>query len=633
MLQPSCVPSGGSGSIGGGSRAGSVVPFGAEARATSVVSSHSRAGLVVSSSSSSASFEVHDVPTTTTSTRALSPLSSPPRSPVLVLASDRVQTPAPAVDRLRRTPIPTVDCLRTSVLALDRLQTPESALDRLQTPVPAADRLRTPVPGSPLSSPPGSPPHTSEFMTAVAEEKESCEVPVSVSVSVVKRRVGEVDLDDLDEGEGEGEGRGRERKRKRVRVDEDVWDDEDKVEVEVEATKEEEAKEAKVTGTKVKGTKRKVSPSGGEKVSVRRTKKARRVILSDDEDDEVVEEDAHGTRIDEAGAKEDRDEVEVEVEGPRPKKAKLSTGTKNSDRPSTTTSKASKPKPKPKRKPRPRTPSPSLSDSESDSSTNSRSSSRTTETETRKPRSTKPTDPRAEMDLTNPCQNAELLGMLVEALALARASSMTKKALMREVEGRHPGARRMLHDEDGLDGGRGRSRSVVTEAREEVKGEKDGGRVSVDGVLVWGLERGVFGAVESSGEVSYSFLSITTMLYRHLACTHVCMFVLLIYISSSPLRLQSVPPSYFYIPTSDPDPDRAALLVSLMPRPNKRKETMKYKQYYWAPVTLPGGGSKGRGSGRGKGKDGGGGGGGGSGKGQVRTEERGGRVWEVDWEE
>lgn len=55
---------------------------------------------------------------------------------------------------------------------------------------------------------------------------------------------------------------------------------------------------------------------------------------------------------------------------------------------------------------------------------------------------------------------------------------------------------------------------------------------------------------------------------------------------------------------------------------------MKYKQYYWAPVTLPGAGSSsGAGSGRGRR------GAGGSAGRKKEKVEAGGRVWEVDWEE
>jgi hypothetical protein len=41
---------------------------------------------------------------------------------------------------------------------------------------------------------------------------------------------------------------------------------------------------------------------------------------------------------------------------------------------------------------------------------------------------------------------------------------------------------------------------------------------------------------------------------------------------------------WFYVPERDEDQERAALIRSMMPRPGKRTETMKYKQYYWRPL-------------------------------------------------
>ncbi|KAI9437561.1 hypothetical protein H4582DRAFT_283083 [Lactarius indigo] len=63
---------------------------------------------------------------------------------------------------------------------------------------------------------------------------------------------------------------------------------------------------------------------------------------------------------------------------------------------------------------------------------------------------------------------------------------------------------------------------------------------------------------------------------------------------------EALPPSYFYDPSMDPDRERGELLRCLMPRAGKRRETMKYKQYYWAPVVV--------------------------GRGRTGT-------WDVDWEE
>ena len=63
---------------------------------------------------------------------------------------------------------------------------------------------------------------------------------------------------------------------------------------------------------------------------------------------------------------------------------------------------------------------------------------------------------------------------------------------------------------------------------------------------------------------------------------------------------EKLPPSYFYDPIEDPDRERGELFRCLMPRAGKRRETKKYKQYYWAPVVV--------------------------GRGRART-------WDVDWEE
>ena len=41
---------------------------------------------------------------------------------------------------------------------------------------------------------------------------------------------------------------------------------------------------------------------------------------------------------------------------------------------------------------------------------------------------------------------------------------------------------------------------------------------------------------------------------------------------------------WFYDPDRDEDGERAMLVRSMMRRPGKRSETMKYKQYYWKPL-------------------------------------------------
>jgi hypothetical protein len=125
------------------------------------------------------------------------------------------------------------------------------------------------------------------------------------------------------------------------------------------------------------------------------------------------------------------------------------------------------------------------------------------------------------------CQHPALLGILVEALALSRASSLPLSALTRT----NPALAEYPH-------------AVLTST------------------LTWAVRSRILGCVRSSGE--------------------------------------AVPPSYFYDPAVDPDRERGDLLRCLMPRAGKRRETMKYKQYYWAPVVV--------------------------GRGRTRT-------WDVDWEE
>lgn len=130
-------------------------------------------------------------------------------------------------------------------------------------------------------------------------------------------------------------------------------------------------------------------------------------------------------------------------------------------------------------------------------------------------------------DDDQPCPHPALLGTLIEALALSRASSLPLSTLTRT----NPALE-------------GYPQAVLT------------------ATLAWAVRARILGCVRSSGE--------------------------------------AIPPSYFYDPAADPDRERGELLRCLMPRAGKRRETMKYKQYYWAPVVV--------------------------GRGRTRT-------WDVDWEE
>jgi hypothetical protein len=125
------------------------------------------------------------------------------------------------------------------------------------------------------------------------------------------------------------------------------------------------------------------------------------------------------------------------------------------------------------------------------------------------------------------CPHPALLGILIEALASSRASSLPL--------------------------------TTLTRTNPAVASYPD---ALITSTLTWAVHSRILGCVRSSGE--------------------------------------ALPPSYFYDPAADPDRERGELLRCLMPRAGKRRETMKYKQYYWAPVVV--------------------------GRGRTRT-------WDVDWEE
>ncbi|KAI9455194.1 hypothetical protein F5148DRAFT_398918 [Russula earlei] len=122
-------------------------------------------------------------------------------------------------------------------------------------------------------------------------------------------------------------------------------------------------------------------------------------------------------------------------------------------------------------------------------------------------------DPEGDPDNNPACPHPALLGTLIEALALSRASSLPLSTLTRTT----PALAGYPH-------------TVIAST------------------LAWAVRSRILGCVRSSGE--------------------------------------ALPPTYFYDPASDPDRERGELLKCLMPRAGKRRETMKYKQYYWAPVVV-----------------------------------------------
>ncbi|KAF9227114.1 hypothetical protein BS17DRAFT_446713 [Gyrodon lividus] len=128
-------------------------------------------------------------------------------------------------------------------------------------------------------------------------------------------------------------------------------------------------------------------------------------------------------------------------------------------------------------------------------------------------------------DSADPECHTGLTGMLIEALATSRATSMDSSALYIALTQTHP----------------------------NLKSEhpKKDFKTLIAGVLEAGRARcGMFEKVDSSGEVS-----------QHKA-------------------LES---RWFYVPERDEDQERASLISAIMPR-QKRNETKKYKQYYYRPL-------------------------------------------------
>lgn len=121
--------------------------------------------------------------------------------------------------------------------------------------------------------------------------------------------------------------------------------------------------------------------------------------------------------------------------------------------------------------------------------------------------------------------HASLTGMLIEALATSRATSMDASTLYLVLTQAHP----LL---------------AAERSKEELL-------MDIATALEAGRTRcGMFEKVDGSGERS-----------RHKA-------------------LES---RWFYVPERDEDPERASLISAIMPR-QKRNETKKYKQYYYRPL-------------------------------------------------
>ncbi|KAJ7293609.1 hypothetical protein C8J57DRAFT_1041890 [Mycena rebaudengoi] len=129
----------------------------------------------------------------------------------------------------------------------------------------------------------------------------------------------------------------------------------------------------------------------------------------------------------------------------------------------------------------------------------------------------------------NPELDPELCGMLIECMATSRASSLPMSTLYKSLMQSYPSLK---------------SRGTEGECLDILERVLENGTVANGG-------SGVFGKVQSSGHDD----------------------------SDRPLEAQ-----WFYVPERDQDQERAVLIRSMMPRPAKRSETKKFKQYYYRPL-------------------------------------------------
>ncbi|KAI0796159.1 hypothetical protein C8Q75DRAFT_364124 [Abortiporus biennis] len=207
------------------------------------------------------------------------------------------------------------------------------------------------------------------------------------------------------------------------------------------------------------------------------------------------------------------------------------------------------------------------------------------------PTKSKPLVPPPESHLLNlaaavlPIPLPEFVGLLIQTLALTRATSMTCTAIYKGLstgggvcgKGKAVARKSQLTllgpSKEQKKKGRGRKSKKTLEEEEKmhekvnVAGDVDAVEEDVDvelGKAEWvriievvleeeGARWGLFGKVESSFKDSPS--------------------------SHSALEAQ-----WFYVPERDPDGERAEVIKSMMPRAGKRNETKKYKQYYWRPL-------------------------------------------------
>ncbi|KAF4567294.1 hypothetical protein EYR40_006293 [Pleurotus pulmonarius] len=137
-----------------------------------------------------------------------------------------------------------------------------------------------------------------------------------------------------------------------------------------------------------------------------------------------------------------------------------------------------------------------------------------------------PTSPPDPIDTTH---DTEICGLIIESLALSRASAQAISTLYGAIMRARPTLQAQRSEDEWM----GVFQRVLSTGD-----EAEGGT-------------GIFGKVESSGKDD----------------------------ADRPLEAK-----WFYVPEKDEDQERATVIRSMMPRPGKRSVTKKYKQYYYQPL-------------------------------------------------
>ncbi|TFY55451.1 hypothetical protein EVJ58_g8240 [Rhodofomes roseus] len=142
--------------------------------------------------------------------------------------------------------------------------------------------------------------------------------------------------------------------------------------------------------------------------------------------------------------------------------------------------------------------------------------------------------PAREIDLSSlPLPLQEMQGMLIESLATSRASSLPASSLYTALMSSRPALK-----------------EYQSSKHEGLMDKKEWMGIIEDVLEVGWSSSGVFDKVESS-------------------------------VKDTDHQLEA---QWFYVPEKDEDQERATLIRSMMPRPGKRSETKKSKQYYWRPL-------------------------------------------------